>query len=203
MRFKIQATLSMLLAIVAVSSQLTVAQNASLAPPHEEPLRAELAFDYTFIRSNAPPASCTCFNLNGGSATFAWPVKQGGFAAVGDLTVDQASGIGSIGLGLRLATLTAGARYVPRIGHSTLQPFGQVLAGLAHASGTLVGAGTPGAINAGAAFAANMGGGLDLRINRRFSLRLAEADYLLTTVHNDTNNHQNNLRISAGVVLHF
>ena len=36
-----------------------------------------------------------------------------------------------------------------------------------------------------------------------FSARLAEADYLLTTFDNGTNNHQNNLRISAGVVIHF
>ena len=203
MRFTITATLSLLLAIAAVSTQSAAAQGAPASPPHEQPLRAELALDYSYIRSNAPPASCTCFNLNGGSATFAWPVKQGGFAAVGDLTVDQASGIGSSGLGLRLATLTAGTRYVPRIGHSPLQPFVQVSVGLAHASGTLVGHGTPGAINAGAAFAANMGGGLDMRVNRRFSVRLAEVDYLLTTVHNDTNNHQNNLRISAGAILRF
>ena len=31
----------------------------------------------------------------------------------------------------------------------------------------------------------------------------ADADYLLTTVDNGTNNHQNNLRISAGVVVNF
>jgi peptidoglycan-associated lipoprotein len=203
MRFTINATLALLLAIAAVSTQLAVAQGVPSTPPGKELLRAELALDYTYLRSNAPPGSCTCFNLNGGSATFAWPVKPGGFAAVADLTVDQASGIGSSGLGLRLATFTGGARYVPRIGHSPLQPFGQVSVGLAHASGTLVGKGTPGAINAGSAFAANMGGGLDVRINRRISMRVAEADYLLTTVHNDTNNHQNNLRISAGLVLHF
>jgi len=34
-------------------------------------------------------------------------------------------------------------------------------------------------------------------------VRLAEVDYLLTTVHNNTNNHQNDLRISAGVVVRF
>jgi len=203
MRITIKATLSLLLAIAAVSTQLAAAQGTGASPSKEEPLRAELALDYSYMRSNAPPASCACFNLNGGSATFAWPVKQGGFAAVGDLTVDEASGISSSGLGLRLATLTAGTRYIPRIGHSPLQPFAQALAGLAHASGTLVGPGTPGAVNAGAAFAANLGGGLDMRVSRRFSLRLAEADYLLTTIHNDTNNHQNNLRISAGVVVRF
>ena len=39
-------------------------------------------------------------------------------------------------------------------------------------------------------------------MNPRFSVRLVEADYLLTTFDNGSNNHQNNLRISAGVVLH-
>lgn len=203
MRFTIKATFSLLLAIAAVSTQLAAAQGTQATPPSEEPLRAELAVDYSYVRSNAPPASCTCFNLNGGSGTFAWPVKQGGFAAVGDLTIDHASAIGASGLGLTLTTLMAGTRYVPRVGHSPLQPFAQVTVGLAHASGTLVGTGTPGAINAGGAFAASIGGGLDVRANRRFSVRLAEVNYLLTTVHNDTNNHQNNLRISAGVVMRF
>lgn len=203
MRFTIKATLFLLLAIAADSTRSAAAQGSTSTPPREEPLRAELAIDYSYVRSNAPPASCTCFNLNGGSGTFAWPVKQGGFAAVADLTIDHASAIGGSGLSLSLTTLTGGTRYVPRIGHSSLQPFAQVTVGLAHASGKLVGPGTPGAINAGGAFAANMGGSLDVRANRRFSVRLAEVDYLLTTVHNNTNNHQNDLRISAGVVVRF
>jgi hypothetical protein len=55
----------------------------------------------------------------------------------------------------------------------------------------------------GAAFAGNFGGGLDLRVTHRFSVRLVEANYLLTTFDNGTNNHQNNLRISAGAVIRF
>ena len=53
------------------------------------------------------------------------------------------------------------------------------------------------------AFAANLGGGLDLRLNHRFSIRLIEADYLLTTFNNQSNNRQNNARISAGAVIRF
>jgi hypothetical protein len=34
-------------------------------------------------------------------------------------------------------------------------------------------------------------------------VRLIDADYLLTTFDNGSNNHQNNLRISAGVVVHI
>jgi hypothetical protein len=77
------------------------------------------------------------------------------------------------------------------------------LLGLAHSSGTLVQGPNPGAANAGAAFAGCFGGGLDLRATPRFSVRLVEADDLLTTFDNGDNNHQNNLRISAGVVLRF
>ena len=61
----------------------------------------------------------------------------------------------------------------------------------------------PGSANASAAFAANIGGGLDLKASRRFAIRLIAADYLLTAVDNSSNNHQNNLRISAGIVVRF
>jgi hypothetical protein len=34
-------------------------------------------------------------------------------------------------------------------------------------------------------------------------VRLIEADYLVTTFDNGVNNHQNNLRIGAGLVVRF
>ena len=104
---------------------------------------------------------------------------------------------------LTLSTFTAGGRFLPRLGNSPLQPFAQVLIGLAHSSGTLVQGANPGAANGGAAFASIFGGGADLRANPRISIRLFEADYLLTTVDNGSNNHQNNLRISTGIVVRF
>jgi len=84
-----------------------------------------------------------------------------------------------------------------------MQPFGEVLVGLAHSSGSLVQPPNPGASNAGAAFAALVGGGVDLHLKRRFSIRLVEVDCLVTTFDNGVNDHQNNLRISAGAVFHF
>jgi peptidoglycan-associated lipoprotein len=158
---------------------------------------------YSYLRSNAPPGGCGCFNLNGGNATFAWPVNSGSFALAGDVTIAHAGAAASTGDSLTLSTFTAGGRYSPKLGKSAVQPFGQALVGLAHSSGTLVQGANPGAANAGAAFAANLGGGLDLRASRRFAVRLIEADYLLTTFDNGTNNHQNNLRVSAGMVVHF
>jgi len=201
MRLTINRTFALLLTIAAASTAGAAAQTPR-EPAGVKP-RTELALGYTYLHSNAPPGGCGCFNLNGGSATFAWPLGSGQFALVGDVTIAHAGTVSHSGDNLTLSTFTAGVRYLPPIRHSSLQPFGQMLLGLAHSSGTLVQDSNPGAANAGAAFAGNFGGGLDLRATPRFSMRLVEADYLLTTIDNGSNNHQNNLRISAGVVIHF
>jgi outer membrane immunogenic protein len=203
MRSRIKHTFVLLLTMAAVSARPGSAQTPQPAAVPDKPLRSELAIDYSYVRSNAPPGGCTCFNLNGVSATFAWPVRPGNIALAADITIDHAGSIGSSGDTLTLSTFTAGARYLAPVHDARVQPFGQVLVGLVHSSGAVVEGSNPGAANASAAFAANIGGGLDVKANRRFKIRLVEADYLLTTVDNSTNNHQNNLRVSAGVVLRF
>src|SRR5262249_19255191 len=132
------------------------------------PAKAELAVSYDYERSNAPPGKCGCFSLNGGGAEFAWPVKQKGFALAGHFSVTQAGG----SYALTLATFTAGAHYAPAIPRWPVHPFGQALIGVAHASGSLVEGRSPAVSNSGAAFAAKIGGGLDLPVNRLFSVRL-------------------------------
>jgi len=204
MRLGIKHPLALLLALASVSA----AQGAAQAPVQpastaEKPYRAELALGYTYLHSNAPPGGCGCFNLNGGNATFAWAVVPGKWDLVGDVAADHASNVSAAGYGLTLSAFTAGVRYIPPFHVSSLQPFGQVLLGVAHSSGTLVQTPNAGSANAGAAFATNLGGGLDLKASRRFSIRLIEADYLLTTFDNGSNDHQNIVRVSAGVVVHF
>ena len=204
MRLRNKLNFVLLLTMAAVSAAPAVAQGAvKPAVDAGKPYRAELAVGYSYLHSNAPPGGCGCFSLNGGNATFAWPVTPGRFALVGDMTIAHAGAVTTSGDALTLATFTAGGRYLPRLGRSSLRPFGQALIGLAHSSGTLVQKPNPGAANAAAAFAANFGGGLDLRASARFSVRLFEAGYLLTTFDNGSNNHQNNIRISAGIVVHF
>ncbi|HEY4356611.1 MAG TPA: hypothetical protein VGN16_12740 [Acidobacteriaceae bacterium] len=210
MRVRIFGEAALLLTVLVVGAPHIVAQNAG-TPSHQPGTppartlapRPELALGYSYVHSNAPPGSCTCFSLNGGNATFAFPFKSGNFALAGDITVVHANGISSGGYSLTLSTFTAGARYQPQFAHSSLRPFGQALIGLAHSSGSLVQGANASVSNAGAAFAANLGGGLDLNLNRHFAWRLAEADYLLTTFDNGSNNHQNNLRVSTGVVIRF
>lgn len=207
-RIKTTFALFLIVPIAAVSAGPAVAQSApqsagSSTAITDKPFPADLALEYTYVHSNAPPTECDCFNLNGGSATFAWTLKPGDFALVGDITSAHANGIGPNGLDLTLSAFTAGVRYQPKMGHSPFHPYGQVLVGVAHASGTLAQAPNPAASNADAAFAANVGGGLDLRASPRFSIRLIEAGYIVTTFDNGGNDHQNNLRISSGVVFHF
>ena len=203
-KFKTMIAMFLLLPIAAVSARSALAQGSvQPAAPAEKPLRSELALDYSYLHSNAPPGGCGCFNLNGGSATFAWAIKPGSWDLVGDVVSTHAGSVSSAGYSLTLTAFTAGVRYIPPFHTSSLRPFGQVLLGLAHSSGTLVQSPNAEATNAGAAFASNIGGGLDMHASRRFSIRLFEADYLLTTFDNGSNNRQNNLRISAGVVMHF
>jgi outer membrane immunogenic protein len=199
MRIGIKATLFLLSVMAALSTAQLVAQPA--VQPAQP--RADLALDYTFLRSNAPPGDCGCFNLNGGSATFGWRIGQSHFALVGDVTVAEADKISSNGFGLILSTYTVGTRYQFRLGHSPLHPFGQILAGVAHASGSLVDGQNPSVSNSGGTFAGNAGGGIDLNLTHRLAIRLVEADYLATTFNNGDNDHQNNLRLSSGVVFHF
>lgn len=130
-------------------------------------------------------------------------LDAGRFDLVGDVAITHAGTVSTSDDDLTLSTFTVGGRYLPRLGHSSLQPFGQVLIGLAHSSGTPVQGSNSAAANAAAAFAGIFGGGLDLRATPRFAIRFVEADYLLTTFDNESNNHQNNLRISAGLVIRF
>jgi outer membrane immunogenic protein len=189
-----------LLAMVLIALPQAGAQ-AGAGP--EKASRAELGLEYNYVRSNAPPGDCGCFNLNGGSADFAWFLKRNRFALVADVSVTNGSAIAGSGYDLTLTSATFGGRYEIGLGHTGLHPFGQVLAGVAHASGSLVSGQSPAASNAGAAFAANTGGGLELRLNHRFALRLVDAEYFVTTFDNGKNDHQNNLRIGAGLALRF
>jgi outer membrane immunogenic protein len=202
MRFRIKYTFVLLLTVAAVSSR-PVAGQTSTAPPPDRPLRSDLALDYSYLRTNAPPGACTCFNMNGGNASYTGPTGSAGFAFAADFTVERAVSINSTNYSLTFGTLTVGARYFVRMHHSPLRPFGEALVGGAHAAGSLTKPPNPLYNNAEVAFTAILGGGLDMRLNRRFSLRLVEADYMPTTFDNGSNNHQNNLRLSAGAVIHF
>jgi hypothetical protein len=213
MRSRIKTTLALLLfiPIAGVSVRSASAQGAptgSAAHPtkivdDDTPLPFEIEGGYTYLRTNEPPGSCTCFGMQGGNGTFAWTIKDSGVGIVADVAAIHAGTIASTGYNLTILSTTGGIRYSPPVKSIDIQPFGQALFGIAHASGTGAQSPNPAAGNAGAAFALNVGGGIDLPVSRRFSVRLFEADYLMTTFDNGGNNRQNNLRVSLGAVFHF
>ncbi|MDE3137422.1 MAG: hypothetical protein KGL59_12670 [Acidobacteriota bacterium] len=80
----------------------------------------------------------------------------------------------------------------PRLSYRTtsrITPFAQVLFGGVHAT-------EPGQ----SALAMTAGGGFDLKISPRVSIRVAQGEYFLTRFGGST---QNNIRISTGLVIHF
>jgi len=160
---------------------------------------AEVALTYNWVHSNAPPKDCGCFSMKGGSGSFAYNFTRK-WSVVGEASAESNGNVNSTGLGLTLADFLAGGRYTLR-NHSRLQPFGQVLLGAAHTSGSL----SPDQIGLGAAtsFATTAGGGVDVNLSPRIALRAIEADYFLTLLPNGTSDRQNNLRLSAGIVFRF
>ena len=196
--------IALLIATLAVSSSATLRAQAPAPKPAEVHNRPEVAVEYTYVHSNAPPGGCGCFSMNGGSIQVAQPFRSGRFSFAFDATFGGSSSVSSNGYDVTLSTFTGGVRYKPlehRMMHSRWSPFGEVLVGASHAGGSLVSAPNP--TSSALVFATNIGGGLDRKINEHWSLRVVEADYFLTTFSNGDNDHQNNIRISTGVVYHF
>lgn len=167
---------------------------------------ANIDVRYSAQISNAGPGNCGCFSLQGGAADLYLNIlgigahHGPGLGIAVDGGSEHTSSVNGAAYGLTLTTFTAGPRVVLR-GHK-LEPFAQALFGFAHGSNSAfpISGGLSASTNA---FALDAGGGIDYMINRRFSVRFVQADYLRTSLPNLASNQQNNLRIAAGVTLHF
>lgn len=177
------------LGFIAMAPRPAVAQSGSLV---------DVGVDYNYVRSNLPAGGCGCFSLNGGGGWAAFNFT-GSLGIVGEIASQHASNISSAGADLTLTSFLAGPRYT-WTGGGRFAPFAEVLVGGAHAGGSLApgSSGLPGSANA---FAMTAGGGLDIGFTRHIALRAFEADYYLTRFENGTNDHQNNLRLGAGVMV--
>ena len=154
---------------------------------------------YTYVHTNAPPGECGCFSMNGGNGWLGFHLGHG-VAVVGEIAVQHASNIAGTSADLTLTSFTAGPRYTS-YSFGRLQPFAQILLGGAHTSGGL----SPGSSGYGSSngFAMIAGGGLEIKLTESIALRAIEADYYYTRFNNGTNDHQNNLRIGAGLLIRF
>jgi outer membrane protein OmpA-like peptidoglycan-associated protein len=161
--------------------------------------RYDLSVGYNNIRANAPPGGCPCFDMNGGFV-FGTVRLTDWLGISGEFTGGHSSNISTLAQGLTLTTFTVG----PRVSHRFRQftPFGEVLAGGAHGSGSYFPTKVS-SYTASSSFAVSAGGGLDVNLNNRFSIRALDLQYLRTSFPNGVNNEQNQLMIGAGLIIKF
>lgn len=157
----------------------------------------EVSVGYSYVRANAPPGGCGCFSMNGLSGGFAALLGHN-ISAVADVGSYFQHNVDNSGRNLRIETLLVGPRY-SWSKWAKWTPYAQGLFGGALGSGTLYG---PDAATSGNAsgFAMSAGGGLNWNVTQHVSIRLFQAEYLMTRLPNSINNYQNNIRITAGVV---
>ena len=161
----------------------------------------EIALDYTYLHTNAPPGGCGCFSMNGGSGSYAYYMGPQ-LAWVIEVGAVHAAKVDASGLDLTLTSYLGGPRFYYRRSHARFVPYGQVLLGAVRATGGLAPANSGGA-SSSTVFGSTLGGGVEFNINRTITLRVAQVDYFVTTFYNKVDDHQNNLRISTGVAYHF
>lgn len=154
---------------------------------------------YSYVRANPGPTSNNDFSLNGGSVSvdyhvFGWLGAVADFGGYhnGDVRGTRTSGT--------LTTYLFGPRVTLRSYHR-FTPYTQALFGFGRGTSDVSGV-LAGNQNA---FAMTVGGGVDYKINNRFSVRPLQVEYLLTRFREGTTSNQteNNLRASTGIVVHF
>jgi outer membrane immunogenic protein len=169
----------------------------TFSPPHQ----VQVAFNYSYMRANAAPGQCGCFNLSGGSGEFAVQAWRG-FSAVADLTGELAGSSNIPGQSLALVFVAAGPRFTYHTHRfSRYAPFAQGLAGVVHGFDAPFPNNSGSTTGAASALTAFVGGGLDISINHHLAIRPVQADYAFTQLPNNVNGHQNLFRYSAGFVL--
>jgi outer membrane protein OmpA-like peptidoglycan-associated protein len=190
----------------------------------QEAPRVEVPLDYSFVRFN-PQNNIAPFSLNGGGGAFTYYLNnflgiegdlQGYASTTRNFTIPATSPVCNNG-GLpctgnvqgNLFTYNAGPIIKFRLGR--FEPFAEALGGGAHSNvyGNLV-KHCPACVFSRSpsnnAWDFIIGGGLDIPLTRRVTLRPAQFDYVLTRFGNNFthgNNNQSNFRYQAGLVFRF
>jgi hypothetical protein len=174
--------------------------------------KAEVAFGYSFINVHPGFSQITSYNVNGGGAGLVYNVMPliGVKAEFMDYTGGGGSQLRALGYTGNVSGNLFTYMFGPQIKkHSgKFQPFAEALFGGGHSGSyaTIYNAinGIQSAGSSSNAFAMELGGGVDIPITSRISIRPAEIDYLYTKF--STNNlhaSQNNFRYMLGVNIGF
>jgi hypothetical protein len=192
------AILTLVLGIIAAAPTQGTAQATQPTPDTALLIGA----DYSWIHTNIVPG-CNCVGLNGGGLQMEARFLSH-LAGLADLNITHAANITPDHYALTQTTYGFGMRYLPLSSHARFQPFGEALVGGAYASGTLSPART--GYGQATALAVQGGGGVRIPLGHRyfggrFLVEPARVDYLYTTFHNGVANRQNDIRISAGLLV--
>jgi peptidoglycan-associated lipoprotein len=178
------------------ASALTLAFFASRPAAAQQDHPLFLGANYTYVHTNLLPG-CDCFSMNGGGAQVEYGLRPH-LSLLGDFTATHKGSITPDNYDLTQFTFAGGIRYRPALSFHHIQPFGDLLFGAAHTTGSL----SPDSTGFGSstAFVFQPGGGAEIRLGSRWMLVPVQADYLLTAFSNGADDHQNDLRISAGLL---
>jgi len=172
--------LFILVAVILATAGSTVAQDFP---------KAEIFGGYQYIRLN-PGGGATGANCQGGAGSVAGNLNHW-FGVVGDFGACKITGQPS-GTSAHLVNYLFGPKLTYR-SHGRLSPFAQVLFGGERIGVSATGLGS----TSDSSFAMTFGGGADYELTNHVSVRVIQAEYLYTKF---GGTHQNNARISAGVV---
>jgi opacity protein-like surface antigen len=147
--------------------------------------KAEVFGGYSYFRCDTGAFHTAC-NLNGWNASAAFNAQK----YLG-IVADFGGAYGTVAdNNLKLHTFLFGPKFAVR--KEKITPFAQALFGVAHIN--LKEGGVSSSTND---FAMTLGFGADYKINEKISVRVAQAEYLMTLNPEDTYNH---FRYSAGIV---
>jgi outer membrane immunogenic protein len=190
---------SILLAVLLATALQFAGAMSAMA--QDEGFHGDAAVTYHWVHTNAGPGECGCFGLSGAGLSGSWNLHAG-WSAVVEFSSEFRPSTATES-SLTVTSFLAGARYqLPRPhliqrltkGSHGVLPFAQVLIGPAHSGGGEAGSG-----DHTYAFAARVGGGIDIPLNSRFEIRAIQVDWFRTQFANAKNDRQNNLLIAAGI----
>ncbi len=155
---------------------------------------------YSYFHTNAPPGECGCFSMNGGTGELSTLLGHG-ISALADVGGYYQGNVDKTGRTLQVETFLFGPRFSTHHWRKVTL-FGESMFGGSMGIGTLY---ETSATTSGSAsgFSLGAGGGVDLNVSPRISVRVFQADYIMTRMPNSFDNTQNNLRLNFGVVFHF
>lgn len=184
-----------LLAGILLATGTAIGQSTPANKSNKSIAIFDLGVMYNAERSNRIEGES--FWLQGGSLDAAFPLYRDLGMAMNVSGVNS-SNLGSGQNAFSKVTFVAGPRY--SFQGKGFRIFGESLFGGVHGFNAIFP--TPlGAKKSADAFALQAGGGLDIDWTRHLAIRLIEADYVRTQLPNGSTNLQNDLKLSAGIVL--